>query len=589
MPTMPPSALATAARASLGAFFASSHHNPSPEHWAALGDVLGTLDAMAAGTAAPQVFVGALDPGVGKSSAVLAFARALMASRDHRDVGMVVCVGRIAEAEAMAKDLQAPGASFAVLTSQEAANALSTADPADAQVLITTQQRIEAATAERGFAAVEAFHYRGVVRQVRVWDEAWLPGEAVTVTGDDLLGVVKPIRARSDTCATAVRTFAISLDAATDGAAVQVPDFEAEHGMTFLDVLMDLGAAGKPRDDVRATVKALARITGKVARVKSEGQGRGTVLTYHDTLPADLAPLLVLDASARVRRTYEFIERHRGGMVRLREAVKDYTPLTVHVWDTSGSKSGWERQGKDLVDGIAEAIMERPDEPWLVVHHKRAGKAPATDGAIRRKLGKDIAARVQFITWGNHMASNAFAEVPNVVLAGTLFMRPSHYVATTHLAQGLQVAQGLAPADDVRSVTIGEHANLVLQAICRGRVRKSDGARCQPMRAYVIASPRSGIRAALPAIFPGCQVVTWRGEVDVKPQGKLGEALGFIDAERAKGAHVIPFASIRDHLHIARPNLTKLVTGKPLWVTEIQRRGLETYGGQGRPGGVKVA
>ena len=56
---------------------------------------------------------------------------------------------------------------------------------------------------------------------------------------------------------------------------------------------------------------------------------------------------------------------------------------------------------------------------------------------------------------------------------------------------------------------MGEHANLVLQAVCRGRVPKSNGAQCLPMDAYLVATKRSGIGELLPTIFPGCRVLKW--------------------------------------------------------------------------------
>ena len=67
-----------------------------------------------------------------------------------------------------------------------------------AQVLITTQQRIEHATGRSSFEAVSGLYYRGSARQVRVWDEAWLPGVPVTLTGDDILLLVKPMRPISE-------------------------------------------------------------------------------------------------------------------------------------------------------------------------------------------------------------------------------------------------------------------------------------------------------------------------------------------------------------------------------------------------------
>ena len=82
------------------------------------------------------------------------------------------------------------------------------------------------------------------------------------------------------------------------------------------------------------------------------------MLTYRDTLPDDLAPLLVLDASARVRQTYRWMEQRRGSVVRLTPATKNYEPLTIHTWQTSGSKSGFGKNGDALTKGIADTRSE---------------------------------------------------------------------------------------------------------------------------------------------------------------------------------------------------------------------------------------
>jgi len=88
-------------------------------------------------------------------------------------------------------------------------------------------------------------------------------------------------------------------------------------------------------------------------------------------LPKGIEPILVLDASARVRSTYAQWQEKRGGIVQLRPAPKRYDNLTVHVWDRSGSKGAFRMKGAELVEGIAETINSKPEgEGWLVIGHK---------------------------------------------------------------------------------------------------------------------------------------------------------------------------------------------------------------------------
>jgi hypothetical protein len=298
------------------------------------------------------------------------------------------------------------------------------------------------------------------------------------------------------------------------------------------------------------------------------------MLTYEDTLPADLAPLLVLDASGRVRHTYADVEKHRGNLYRLRTAIKDYAPLTVHVWHTAGSKSGWQRRGPELIDGIVRTILTKSTERWLVVHHKAARGLPDVEREVCQRLSDVAAANVSFITWGRHMATNDYADVPNVILAGTLFMRPSFYTALTHLAQGKPVDRNRMSEDDVRQTIEGEHRNLLLQAICRGQVRKLDGDQCLPMNAYVIAAPISGIPAALPSIFPGCTVRRW-DPLGFKLTGHVKAAIEYAQAAFASGTHWLPYPSIAEHLRIDRRNFGRDVSKRPEWVDAVASIGAE--------------
>jgi hypothetical protein len=578
-PALPRGALSMATLTTLRGYFAEQGHHPSADHWDAIADVAGAMEDMANGTAPQKVMLSSLDCGVGKTQTTVAFARSLVASPDHREVGMLICVGRLTEAAAIADSLGIPADRLAVLTSDKTLNDITSTDPDNAQVLVTTQQRIERATDGRSFAGAAAFHHCGQPRKVRVWDEAWLPGVAVTVSKDELLFLPKLVRPLSDDLAEALLSLAINLGTLSDGDAVDVPDFEALYNVSLYDVLASAaGATGRFRDDQQTTATALVTLNGRTARVRRDGKTGNVILSYRETFPADLAPLLVLDASGRVRQTYADMTQHRDNLVRLRSAVKDYAPLTIRTWQTSGSKSGFGQQGEALAKGIADTILTKPTEGWLVVAHKTGGAVKDVEAAIRRHLQGHLVENLQVITWGNHMATNAYAEVPNVILAGTLFMRASFYTALTNLARGQPVADGLASPADVAETMRGEHRHLVYQAICRGRVRKSDGDKCQPMTAYVIASPRSGIPRDLQTIFPGCTVLPWN-PAKKAIRGTLKRAVEFVGTAFAAGTERLTYTDIRTALRISARNFAARVTKLPEWAEALADLGMVVTAG----------
>ena len=133
----------------------------------------------------------------------------------------------------------------------------------------------------------------------------------------------------------------------------------------------------------------------------------------------------------------------------------------------------------------------------------------------------EVFGRLKFVNWGKHRATNDFRDITNIILAGTLFLGPSHYRATKHVSTEIAVVDRSFTKSEMQTFELGEHANDILQALCRGAVRKSAGDTCPVCHAYIIASVRSGIPQALPLIFPDCRVNQWmpkrqtlRGQAD---------------------------------------------------------------------------
>jgi len=122
------------------AFFSAQGHAPSAAMWKALGAVAETMETMAEGGCSPLIHVSSLDPGVGKTTTVICFLRALLASDTHSDVAALVCVRRKDQIEAIVREADLAAAGFAVLTADAELNRLGGALPTKARVLFTTQR-----------------------------------------------------------------------------------------------------------------------------------------------------------------------------------------------------------------------------------------------------------------------------------------------------------------------------------------------------------------------------------------------------------------------------------------------------------------
>jgi hypothetical protein len=561
--------------ARLSAFFRTHDHNPSGEMIAALTSVAATLEAMADGGCSRQVYLSSLDPGVGKTQTISHFIRSLLESDSHGDVGVVLCVSRLDEIRGLVGDMQLASDQFSVLTSDRGLNALGV--PVDqGRVLFTTHRMIEVRCDGRSFDEVRELHWNGSARQVRIWDEAILPGQTVTITRDEIASLLKPVRSQHPRLALRLEQLFTDLKAQPDGTITELPDFCSDYSFQ-LDQLLQL-VEGQPESLVNAA-KSLWLLGGKAITVRQDGKYGHTVLDYRDTLPPDIAPLLVLDASGRVRTVYRLWEERRGGLVRLPSAAKKYRNLTVHVWNTGGGKSAFARNMDVLAEGIASTIRLRPNEDWLVVHHKSSG-GQNIETRIRNLLPVN-ACKVHFINWGCHDATNKFSHVSNVILAGTLFYRPSPYEALGRLASRHPSSAGSFPDDDTTDIILGEHRHLILQALCRGSVRRSQDADCVPCNAYIIASAASGIEKAMPGIFPGCRVQNWR-PVSVSLKGKVSEAVSFIgDRLDPSKLEVMPFREVYKAINMDSSNFRRSVRLHPDFIHALAELGIVELGGRG--------
>ena len=161
--------------------------------WEALADLVGTMEAMAKGTAPAKFYLSSLDPGVGKTTAIRFFIDVLLEKLWLQDVGVLLCVARLDEVRSLVESIGIPANMLAVLTSDTKLNAMGRAAVNDAQVLITTQQMIESRLKAGDFKDAIDFHYRGQPRACRLWDESFLPGATVTIGRYALSSLFEPL------------------------------------------------------------------------------------------------------------------------------------------------------------------------------------------------------------------------------------------------------------------------------------------------------------------------------------------------------------------------------------------------------------
>ena len=463
---------------------------------------------------------------------------------------------------------------------------IATAEPQQARVLLTTQQMIVSRCRRHGsFRETPAFHHRGRARSVRIWDEAYLPGEVVSLTANNLANLIDPLGCENSNVASGVEALRNALGEATPGKRFPVPAAD-KLGPGAAQALRRL--VKNHSSYVASAARDLLHMAGQTLPVHENKTGDRLLLDTRDTIPGDLNPV-VLDASGRCRHTYRLMEQ-AGTLVRLPPVAKDYGNLEIRHWAIPGGKGAF-RGDKDQVRlrGIAETILEEPDEDWLVVHHKDTRALPFS-AELQGLLDGRMRGTVHVRHWGDHHGTDAFAGVRGVILAGTLFLPRSEYEGRARLAAGLDGDDKLGQAM-LTALVRGEHADLILQALCRASVRgMATGGACEPCRAYVIASHASGIPKLLPRLFPGCSVEEWF-PMPSRIAPSVQQALAVVDDAFRDGlCDALTFAEIRGALGITdRSNFRRIVLKKPEFQQALEDRGLEIVddirvGGRARGG-----
>lgn len=514
------SELSDKAIAAVRAKFADIGQDPSAEHWADLGVIAKTIEGMAQGVIAPDFYISSLPPGIGKTTTLIETVRVLIADDRHRDLGIIIFLSRLEEIETLAEQMEVLEVrNFAALTGDKKINRLGNPNKQNARVLFTTQAMLDAQCRDRKFADIEDFHYRGKPRTVRVWDEAILPSQILTLGRDSISRLVYDLRKINPKMGDEVDTFACKLRDAKDRDLIPVPD------ISIYNFPPELARERFDGRDKRC-YEALYNLSGRVACVRKDAN-LGVLLHYVDILPDDLAPMLILDASGQQRKTYEFWARDRKGLKFLESHPKSYKGFTIHHWDEGAGKSAQEYRGKQpfIAEGVAKTINANvpDDEECLVIHFLQGDGMPDIVAAIRDRVegNKD---RVKFCNWGRHTATNEFADIKHVFLAGIQEYSEPEYEAVGLAAGKRDIAGELTP-DEIDEIRLGEIAHHILQASCRGHVRKSIGAGCpEGCHLYVIYTTQNGIpRQLLSRIFPDATIEDWRPVYRV--QGKNQQAL----------------------------------------------------------------
>jgi hypothetical protein len=490
----------------------------------ALLEAVSTVLRALAGTLAPAYYLCGVDCGGGKSTLIKDILRIWKRLGFKPNGGVIVALHTLEEVAAFATDCGLSPSDYAVFTGEERLNRYGRGRDGvnDAPVLFTTQQMALARMDRYGsFGGITQFHYKGRPRRCRLWDESLEAAPGVVIPLDTLRSLPGKLRRLYPTFVAVLDDLLAAIESIGEANCIIVPgSIKAESG-SIVPVISELGLLKEEQEAVRK----LAMLAGQTVGVEPGMHGQQALIGAGRSLPADFMPVIVFDASVRLRDGYRLQERYQGNVVRLPGVEHSYVDTAIHLWK---APMGTDKLADPIYRGrilsvAADLINADPDEDWLVIHHK------ARDG------GHDIAAELralltdkrqaQFVHWGAHYGSNAYRETRKVIVLGT-WRKPDWVYAAMYMASSGRGYEAVT-LDGRRQLRQREHDHDLMQAVGRSNIRNVVEGVAGKADVYLLASPEKGLEDRILGTFPGCRLIPWQ-PIERAATGHLAAAIAYL-------------------------------------------------------------
>ncbi|MES2337099.1 MAG: hypothetical protein V4537_03260 [Pseudomonadota bacterium] len=500
------------------------------------------FDAILNGRSTPETLVFPFEAGTGKSRGIQKYLAGYKARRFLPDEGVLIVLSRRDEIHSYIQGAGLTGNEYGVLDSQSPKERASTYGGNirhnDAPILFTTSQLI-AARCGKDFNEFKDLFYRGNPRALRLWDEEFRFADVVSITNDDLAVMRAAVRYFDPRLATALEALEARLSMAGDGDQIMIP---------VLPTMHRVGSVHPLDDKQRASITG---ISGKCARI-SKAQGLTYITAEARRLPANIAPLMVFDASARVSSAYTLM-----GNAGLPVLVMPGTNLSYrnarffHMRKGAGRGSLRGKPGRleNVIFEASEKINE-DEEPWIVVYND----VPGLHIVDKLSSACTLPERIKFVKWGDHRASNDYRLIENIMCIGLLRYSDAGYEKVHLSALGKYKNRDA----EIAGIRESEAMSHMLQAFGRCNMRNyADGA-CGDCDIYIVDS-HSNMNKLLEATFPDCILAKWEPKV-VALSKKQREVLAYISRIKAAiGVDGIKKSSVYRTLKIDKSYFGKIV------------------------------
>jgi hypothetical protein len=526
-------------------------------HLRCLGYLVETIIDGLSGKLKPVIYVASIDPGLGKTLAAITVLRQWKHQGFYPQSSVLIFVKSKDEIKTYISSIGLDPHEFAVVTTDKGVNDMGcpTEEHSDAPIMFTTQKMLKSRSNGRSFSSLKEFHYQGKQRTLLLWDESIEVGDWSVVDLSKFASARSALPRGNDDLDSQLFEFEALARKVKETSLVTVPESLKSAKVSCFN---------KAANKSLATIQSLAG--NQVLLVVSE-DGHRSLVRPKWSLPSDMKPLIVLDASARLRQQYGLMNDFQGELLGSPPLIRDYSNLNVNIWKRGCGKSALSRTSviTNIAKEVAHLINQSNGGDWLIVHYK---DYPQVVEATRGYISEDVNATIHSTHWGKHTATNEFSHVSNVVLIGQPTYPEENYRTQCYAAAG-----GYYPDNTLPTLTrmkVSEYQHHYLQAACRGSIRS--GKHCN---LYVVVTPTPDVYEWLSEAFPLASIIKWTlSHAPLK--GRAEKAIEYLIGRLSdQSVNKVTKKEVREHLGMSAPNFSNQVVKVEGFSDALKNEGLQ--------------
>jgi hypothetical protein len=480
-------------------------HNPSIDERLGVLDLAMAIEAQARGYDIDPVQLSSLSCGVGKTTMIKFMLLEILVS--DLDVGAVICLARNQSVINLAKEIEEDSPELfkkvAVYTSNRKMHIHGSYESHYAHlapVVITTQQHINGKSDKS-----VAFTYKDKPRQVTIWDEAFRLGDVSELSVADICLINASVAKLSIDNTSILRDLnklTETLSQANEEDTIDIFDFSGQLAIVGKESYL----ASIKSEEVAEKAKSLWELSGKQVRVANTLAGN-VVLRYQETIPEQLLPIVITDASGVCSHIYKLMSKYKYKVCNRHTASRDNSDLTFHIWNISGGRNNFTKHIEitKRAEGYSKTLNETEDDS-LIFHFKiiDKGKQGILDFPKILQEYTGTTDKHNYLQYGYHTSTNQYRHIKNVFMFGNL-----NIPSSSAKGNALLHSDDKATRPDINLLKKGEFLSDLLQSVYRGNGRNSTQGKSGKCDIYLMMSQKQGYLDSIKELFKGAKFVDW--------------------------------------------------------------------------------